>query len=189
MGLREQLWIQVADLHTTLFRLSHQGANNVVRFAKRHAFKDQIVRQIGRADVPLQECSFKSRLVEGACREGTGQGSKRQASIASRSEYWLFVLLKFAPVAKAEAFFPGVERGYMANEPGRLTPDQLSDVRVFLLRHHAGAGRISVGKGNEPELGRTPNDNFLTDAAEMHTKNRQTRSNFHQEIATCGGIE
>src|SRR5690606_34400081 len=70
-----------------------------------------------------------------------------------------------------------------------LGADQLSCVRVLLLRHDGGAGRKRVRQADEAELRCRPDDDLLGEPGKMCAANGGDGKEFQREIAVRNRID
>ena len=73
--------------------------------------------------------------------------------------------------------------------PTGLAARELGDVGVLLLREHRRAGRVRVGKLDEPELLGRPEHDLLADAREVRLRERRDEQRLGDEVAVGHRVE
>ena len=100
----------------------------------------------------------------------------------------LLILLHILIVRQRQSLHDREHGHKGAVHPAGLSPDQLRDIRVFLLGHDAAAGAVGVIQLHEPVFIRVPDDHFLGKTAQMHHDGRQGCQEFNGVIPVCHGI-
>ena len=70
------------------------------------------------------------------------------------------------------------------SRPG-LAPGQLGHVRVLLLRHDRGAGRVGVVDLHPAELGRGPEHDLLAEPGQVHAEQRRREAELGREVTVA----
>ena len=111
------------------------------------------------------------------------RGAQRDGERVIRVKDRLFVFLQILVVAARQPLHRREPAGKAADGAAALAARQLQRIRVFLLRHHAAAGRRRVGQLEEAVLVTREDDQVLGDAAQMHHRERDGKEKRRDEIA------
>jgi hypothetical protein len=99
------------------------------------------------------------------------------------------VFLIVLVVGQRLALHQGQQRNQVAVHAAGLAAHQLRHIRVFLLRHDAGAGAEAVGQIDEAEARRHPDHQLLGHARQVGHDQRAGGQEFDGEIAIRHGIQ
>ena len=154
-GVREAL--QLFQCHIRKVSLlshteSHSLTHNFVSVTERHAFLDQIIRQIRRGR--------ETALGRYAHVIGFGTNSRHHVSVCfqaafdgvDRVEQRFLVFLIVLVVRQRLAFHQHEQGHQMAGHPSGFAPDKLRYIGVFFLRHDRRAGAKTIGQINKVKL-------------------------------------
>ena len=94
----------------------------------------------------------------------------------------LFVLLHIFIICEAQPFLHRQQRHQIPIDTSALTADELTDIRVLLLWHDAGAGGKRIVQLTEAKFPGTPQDDLLTDPRQMHHQDRAVGCQLHAII-------
>ena len=139
----------------------HELTGGLVGFAERDAASRQKIGGVGgEGEVGNGGVGHAVRSPAGGANHGR-QHVERGKHGVDRVEERLFVFLKVLVVGERQSLGDGEHRHQVAIDAAGLAACQLGDVRVLLLRHDRAAGGERVGKLQKPELGGSPEDDFL----------------------------
>ena len=105
-----------------------------------------------------------------------------------RIKQGFFVLLHIFVIGQWQPFHGGQKTHQMTIYPTGFTPHQLCHIRIFLLRHNAAAGAVSIIQINKMKFLAGPNNNFFAHPAQMHRTNRSSRHIFQNEISVTNPV-
>ena len=171
-----------------LFGGGPECAHHPVRFAERHALahervgqldREQVVRERRRDPVAIR-CQRVDRRRE--CCE-------QQLERVRRVEHGLLVLLQILLVRAREALQQRRQPLRVREQPRALSPRQLEQVRVALLRQQARAGREPVRRREPAERRRAEEHEVFREPGQVDPQQRRRLQVLDGEVAIAHGIE
>ena len=100
----------------------------------------------------------------------------------------LLVLLEITVVGERKSLEDGEETGEITDEPTGLAARELGDVRILLLRHDRGTGRVGIVEGDVAELLRVPDDDLLGQAGDVDADLGADERKLGDDVARGGAI-
>ena len=92
-------------------------------------------------------------------------------------------------IGERKTLHDDLQRGLGADDAARLGAHQFGRVRVALLRHDRRAGGELVGKLDEAELCRRPDDDLLGEARQVDGAEARRRQRLDDEVAVGDAVE
>ena len=166
-----------------------QLSGNLVRIAERQTFFCEIIGAVGGVQESTAGC--RAHIVFAHTHRGKHRGKDRQALLDGIHgvKYALFVLLHILIVGQRKRFHDCEQAHETAVNSARLAAYQLGHVRVFLLRHDGRAGCVRVVQLNELELPAAPENDFLTETAQVHHNQAQIAQQLDGIVAVGHAIQ
>ena len=130
----------------------HELADDLMGLAEGDAPADEVLGQDRRVEITPFGGFDQAIAVERRVSDDGGGDLERGLERVVRAEQVDLVLLQIAVVGLGQSLGQGEHPGQGGMDSAHLTPDELADVGVLLLRHHGGAGAKGVGDGDEAEL-------------------------------------
>ena len=128
----------------------------------------QIICGIGRIGETVFCTLFHDIFAEAHRRNHAGKQGNTAFYGVDRIKGQLFVFLHVFVVCQRDAFHRGQHGGQCSVNTAGLSSYQLCDIRVFLLRHDAAAGAVSVIDLHKAVFIGIPEDDLLAETAQMH---------------------
>ncbi|KGX79133.1 hypothetical protein Y033_5379 [Burkholderia pseudomallei MSHR435] len=170
-------------------RRLHQLADDPMRFAKRHALADQVVRVLGGDDVPAER-RLAHPVGHGRHRANQlGQDRERRHAVVERGEPRGLVLLQILVVAERQRLQERHQAHRVADHRRRLAAHELRHVGVLLLRHDRAAGAVAVRERDEAELLARERNELLRQPRQMDHQIRRVRAEFDEVVAVGHRID
>ena len=131
----------------------HERADEAIGDAEGDALRDERLRDVGRLHGVFGDGCGASRLVEVHVRQRDDERREDAACSRTRREKGAAVLLKVAVVPTRQTLDGRQQSDEVADHGASLSANELEDVGISLLRHHAGAARNRAIELDVPELG------------------------------------
>ena len=149
-----------------------------MRFAEGQSLGNEVVRDVGRQGVAALGGRAHSVCMDAHGGNHTFCDAERWDEGIDGIEQAFFVLLHVAVVCEGDSLHGGQQTDEIAVDPSGLAACDLREVGVALLRHDAAAGRVSFVEPDESKLIRRPEDEFLSEAREVHGADRRGGMEF-----------
>ncbi len=182
-------WVDCAKRNAVIDRHRHERADRLVGLPKGRASPHEGFGQIGR----LRE-TVRERLLA-ALRVETNMGKRQRdhpnavPRKRTRFEKGRPVFLLVTVVSARQALHETEQRDDVAGGAGALAADQLEDVRILLLRHHARAGGDRAAELHERELARGEIHDVARDTPERQKCARARPCPIERKIAVAHGMQ
>ncbi len=163
--------------------------DGLVRLAKGDAAPDERLGQVRRLREPLVEGSLAALPVELDVLDGQRDDSRAPPRQRPRLEQRQSVLLLVAVVPARQPLHERQQRDHVAHGPRALAADQLEDVGVLLLRHHARAGGDRAVEPHEGELAGREVDHVARQASQREDRARRAPRPVEREVAVADRVE
>ena len=165
-----------------------QFADDRVAFPERDTFGNQVISSVCGIGEAFRgshggDFRFYGHGIE-HIRENADAGGERVV----RVEYRRFVFLHIFVVCQRQAFHDGEQRHHVAVNPAGFSTDELCHIRVLFLWHDAGTGTVGVINLNETELRAAPEDQFFTEAGEVHGADRRVAEEFQRVVTVADSV-
>ena len=145
-----------------------QPADNAVRVPEGHALPHQIIRRVRRIGKSVPGGSFHDILPEFHGIDHSGKQSQTALHRVDGVKGQLLVLLHILVIGQRKSLHRRQHGDERAVDPSCFPPDQLRDIRIFLLRHDGAACAVGVVNLHKPILICIPDTDFLAEAAQVH---------------------
>ncbi len=157
----------------------------MVRFTERHAFGDQVIRQLGGVGIALLRRFLATRAFHLNAVQHQRRHMQTVQPGVERIEQPFFVFLHIFVVGQRQPFQGHHHAGQRTLHAATLATDQLQRIRVFLLRHQGRAGGHTIGQLNKTGFARVEEDQVFGEARQMHHTDRRIREQL-QHVVTVG---
>jgi hypothetical protein len=155
---------QFLERHPSLDRVTHQGRHYPVGLPKGHPLLDQPFGQIGGGDRRPVGSRAHPLEVEGDGVDHSAQRGEGESHLVESVEQWLLIFLQVTVVGEGKPLQRCKDSGEVPYQAPGLSPHELGNIRVLLLREHRTAGGVGVVQYREPELFGRPQHELLADA-------------------------
>ena len=183
--LRER---QAVETDGILLGQPHDGADGLVRLAKRHALAHEIISEIGCEQRGIGHGGGAAPGVHLQAREQAGEHIEAERGLVETVEDRRLVLLQVAVVGERQALHERQQRVQVALQARGLAAQQFARVGILLLRHERRAGAERVGQRHKAELRARPEDEILGDARKVHAGERAGGGELDEHVAVGHGI-
>jgi hypothetical protein len=170
-------------------RALHEPARDVMGVSKRDALGCEVVRKLGRVHEAFGERAAHARSIEARGRERSCENLQTCVDGVECVEHRRLVFLHVAVVREWQALEHHQQVYERAHHAPALAAHELGHVRVFLLRHHRGAGGERVAHLHEAELLGAPQYELFCDARHVDRAVGERRDCLDQEVAVGHGVE
>src|ERR1044071_9572080 len=147
---------QFLDLDAALDTCADDLSDDSVSGAKRHAARDEIIREIGLVRESVRGGSRHALLVDFDAGGKLAHDRETRLGGIDRIEERPLVFLQVAIIGGGQSLHDRQQRLEMAEDATCFPADKLRHVGIFFLRHHGAAGAETVGKLDETELRTRP---------------------------------
>ena len=133
----------------------------------------QIIRCISRIGKSVLCAGLHDILVKGHGRDHAGK--QRQTSFYSINcvKGQFFILLHIFIICQRDSFHRRQHGHQSTINTAALSTNQLCNIRILLLRHDAASGAVRIIDLHKPILIGIPDDDLLTETAQMHGNDGQ----------------
>ncbi len=168
--------------------VKHKLADDGVGIAERHALFDKPVCRV--SSVCKAALCRRKHCVRPDCHGRKHICKYRQTHFYGihRVKQGLLILLHILVVCQRKTLHCCQQTDKVSVNPSAFPTDKLRHIRIFLLRHNAGACGIRVRKLNKMEFVAAPKYNFFAETAQMHHQDRKRRNEFDAEIAVRNAV-
>ena len=118
-----------------------------------------------------------------------GKDAQRVLERVHGVEQWLLVFLVVLVVGQRLALHQGDQAHQVPHHAAGLAARQLGHVGVFLLRHDGAAGGEAVGDFDKAEVLAHPQDQLLTQPADVHHAHAGGGGEFNRKVAVAHRVE
>jgi len=161
-----------------------------VRVAKRNAFTDQIIGEVGRSRESRSGRRAHAHRVDlDASGDQIGEDDERRQQRVDDVEHRFLVFLVVLVVRQRLGFHDRQQRDQIPEDTPAFAAHELRHVGVLFLRHDRAAGAETVGQANEAEARAGPEDQLFREPGQVHHRQRCPRGEFDGEIAIGNRVE
>ena len=168
--------------------LSHEPADGAMCFAKRRAFANEIVGEIGRHHRARERRTHPIRAEPTFGERASDRGQDEEQGVGRVEEHAL-VVLQILVVARRQSLERREQRREVAEHARRRAARELERIGIPLLRHHARARGVAFAELHEPELARPVDDQVLGQPREMRPDHRRGEQHLGDEVAIAHGVD
>ena len=151
--------------------------------AERDSLSDQVICCIRRVGKAVPRALLHYILAEGHGFQHSGHQPDTHGHGIKCIENRFLVLLHILVISKRNCLHGCQKTCLIPENTSGLAANQLGHIRILLLRHDAASGRVTVIHLHEPVFIAVPENDFLTEARQMHHHKRKITQKLNGIIA------